>query len=82
VDIVSTGVADPVAAAAKVVKHWQNLGYAVRYVGTTDPADNDLTEVAADFPDGGGLGYGVSTVNSAISASSECSTDPGLLIKQ
>jgi hypothetical protein len=81
VEIVSAGVADPVAAAAKVVRHWQGLGYKVRYVGPTDPANGNYTEIAADFPAGGGLGYTVSEAISSIDASSECSTDPGLSIK-
>ena len=81
VDIVSAGVADPVTAAKKMVKHWQSLGYKVRYVGATDPTNGDYTEIAADFPNGSGLGYTVSKDISGIDASSQCSTDPAMSIK-
>lgn len=76
----STGVEDPAAAAARVVKHWKSLGYQVRTVVPTQASNADYTEVAADFPNGAGIVYTVSTKTSAIDALSECSSDPGMLL--
>lgn len=81
VAIISRGVDDPAAAAASMAKHWRSLGYAVRYVGTTDSTNNDLTEIAADFPNSGKLVFGVSKVTAGIQGASACSTDPGLSTK-
>jgi hypothetical protein len=77
--ITSSGDPDPATAAAKMIKHWRSLGYSVRTVVPTDASNHDVTQVAADFPGGAAIGYSVSTVNSSIDASSECSTDPGML---
>jgi hypothetical protein len=74
-----SGIVDPHAAAARMTKHWESLGYTVRTVIPTDSTNNDLTQIAVDFPDGAGIGYAVSKVNSAIDAESGCSADPAML---
>jgi hypothetical protein len=79
IDVVSSGVSNPVAAASAMVEHWKGLGYTVRHVGVTNHSNGDYTEIAVDFGGGAGLGYTVSTSISAIDASSECSSDPAML---
>jgi hypothetical protein len=79
VDIVSGGVADPAAAAARVGKHWEGLGYRVRTVVPPQADNANLTEIAADLPGSAGLVYSASTEISSISALSECSSDPAML---
>jgi hypothetical protein len=78
VSINSAGVADPAAAAARVVTHWKSLGYQVRTVVPTQADNAQFTEVAADLPNGAGISYTVSTEISAIDAESECSSDPAM----
>jgi hypothetical protein len=80
VQLNSGGVADPASAAARVVQHWKSLGYQVRTVVPTQASNAQYTEVAADFPNGAGIVYTVSTKVSAIDALSECSSDPGMLL--
>jgi hypothetical protein len=72
-------VADPAAAAKKRAKHWEGLGYTVHTVFPPDPTNHNVTQIAGDFPNGGGLGYAVSTIISSIDAESECSSDPDML---
>ncbi|MEO7018416.1 MAG: hypothetical protein ABI130_13685 [Leifsonia sp.] len=75
----SAGSADPLAAAKRMMAHWKKLGYSARYVGSTDPSNGYLTQIAADLPNGAGITFAASNEGDTIIAYGQCSADRGLL---